>query len=353
MPVDLDQCAASLWHAPDAVLSRVAASHGPWLLASCATLATSVLDRNDLALRLALLCRHHTQVYEQLLTVCTTDVTDLLQLGGRTEDALVRALRATDMQLRAAPPAAPGMLRCSVAIPLLLHGSGRVRTLATSVVAHLLRAVDSATDALVAQCWPTSCPALSILQPRSHERMLARASGARVLSAYVASAFSGTGLGDSNSLPAGIVLVGKEFICGLISPAQDDTARLVTTSHAESTLQSLAVCLSSSRPGLLCGPTGSGKSALLTELASRMGQRQEVVRVHMDEQIDSKVLLGTYVTTEEPGEFTWQAGVVTQAVAQGRWLLLEDVDRAPLEVVGPLCVSLTSPSDSLPCPDAR
>ena len=34
------------------------------------------------------------------------------------------------------------------------------------------------------------------------------------------------------------------------------------------------------------------------------------------------------------GEFAWQPGVVTQAVADGRWLLIEDVDRAPLEVTG-------------------
>lgn len=36
---------------------------------------------------------------------------------------------------------------------------------------------------------------------------------------------------------------------------------------------------------------------------------------------------------DEPGEFVWQSGVVTQAVAEGRWLLLEDIDRAPLEVM--------------------
>ena len=33
------------------------------------------------------------------------------------------------------------------------------------------------------------------------------------------------------------------------------------------------------------------------------------------------------------GEFKWQPGVVTQAVAAGRWLVLEDVDRAPVEVM--------------------
>ena len=34
-----------------------------------------------------------------------------------------------------------------------------------------------------------------------------------------------------------------------------------------------------------------------------------------------------------PGEFRWQPGALTQAVQQGRWALLEDVDHAPFEVL--------------------
>lgn len=39
---------------------------------------------------------------------------------------------------------------------------------------------------------------------------------------------------------------------------------------------------------MLSGPSGSGKTALLMELAAQMGQREGLVRIHMDEQIDSK-----------------------------------------------------------------
>ena len=93
---------------------------------------------------------------------------------------------------------------------------------------------------------------------------------------------------------------------------------------------------------------GSGKSTLINELAHRLGQSKTLVRVHMDEQIDSKVLLGTYVCSEGAGEFTWQPGVVSQAVANGRWLLLEDVDRAPLEVMAALAPLLEGGSLYLP-----
>ncbi len=37
-----------------------------------------------------------------------------------------------------------------------------------------------------------------------------------------------------------------------------------------------------------------------------------------------------------PGEFRWQAGVLTQAVRAGKWLLVEDIDLAPMEVLSVL-----------------
>ena len=118
--------------------------------------------------------------------------------------------------------------------------------------------------------------------------------------------------------------------------------------HSERVLSRLALALASSRPLLLSGPAGCGKSALVGELARRLGQHTRLVRVHMDEQIDSKVLLGTYVCAEGSGAFAWQPGVVSQAVRDGRWLLLEDVDRAPLEVMAALAPLLEGGALYLP-----
>lgn len=42
--------------------------------------------------------------------------------------------------------------------------------------------------------------------------------------------------------------------------------------------------------------------------------------------------------TDVPGEFVWQPGVLTQAVLNGHWLLLEDLDSATQDV----CTVLTS-----------
>lgn len=53
-------------------------------------------------------------------------------------------------------------------------------------------------------------------------------------------------------------------------------------------MRTLGIAMSSGAPILLSGPSGSGKTALLMELAAQMGQREGLVRIHMDEQIDSK-----------------------------------------------------------------
>ncbi len=58
---------------------------------------------------------------------------------------------------------------------------------------------------------------------------------------------------------------------------------------------------------------GSGKSALAAELARVTGRAGDLIRVHVDDQMDAKALLGAYVCTAVPGEFTWQPGPLTQA----------------------------------------
>ena len=67
-----------------------------------------------------------------------------------------------------------------------------------------------------------------------------------------------------------------------------------------------------------------------------MGQERTLLELHLDDQTDSKTLVGAYVCSDVPGEFVWQAGVVTQAALKGHWLVIEDIDRVPLEVIAAL-----------------
>ena len=60
---------------------------------------------------------------------------------------------------------------------------------------------------------------------------------------------------------------------------------------------------------LLFIASGSGKTALVHELAWATINHEDLITIHIDDQIDSKVLLGTYICTETPGEFRFQPGL--------------------------------------------
>ena len=110
---------------------------------------------------------------------------------------------------------------------------------------------------------------------------------------------------------------------------------MVRTRSAMRNVEATALALCQNRPLLLEGPAGCGKSAILEEVAARTGN-DDFVTLHLDAQTDSKSLLGSYVVGATPGEFAWQPGALTQAVKRGRWVIIEDVDQAPFEVLAAL-----------------
>ena len=59
-------------------------------------------------------------------------------------------------------------------------------------------------------------------------------------------------------------------------------------------------------------------------------------------------MIGSYSCSEMPGEFVWRPGILTCAVKEGRWLLLEDIDRAPMDVISVLIPLLESRILSIP-----
>ena len=144
-------------------------------------------------------------------------------------------------------------------------------------------------------------------------------------------------------------------VCGVQLPRRpgtapepaDDTA-LVPTEGAQSALLACALALAQRRPVLLEGAPGSGKSALIRELARRTGHAARMAVVHLDDQMDAKALLGTYACTKVPGEFVWAPGVLTQAATEGFWVVFEDIDLAPPEVVTALLPLLESRTLHLP-----
>ncbi|KAJ6370382.1 hypothetical protein OIU76_028623 [Salix suchowensis] len=104
----------------------------------------------------------------------------------------------------------------------------------------------------------------------------------------------------------------------------------VVTSMMSKSFEMVLLAVSQKWPVLLYGPPGAGKTALINKLAQDAGN--QVLSIHMDDQIDGKTLIGSYVCTEQPGEFRWQPGSLIQAVLNGYWVVFEDIDKAPSDV---------------------
>ncbi|XP_038966893.1 midasin isoform X1 [Rattus norvegicus] len=146
-------------------------------------------------------------------------------------------------------------------------------------------------------------------------------------------------------------------VCGVVLPKQSSSPAEQQTSDRSSSrdqelaltsfvlvesvcknLQMLAVAVASQNAVLLEGPIGSGKTSLVEHLAAVTGRTKppQLLKVQLGDQTDSKMLLGMYRCTDVPGEFVWQPGTLTQAATKGHWILLEDIDYAPLDVVSVL-----------------
>ncbi|KAL4876079.1 hypothetical protein BJY04DRAFT_223430 [Aspergillus karnatakaensis] len=127
-------------------------------------------------------------------------------------------------------------------------------------------------------------------------------------------------------------------VCGVLIPRQIDAtlipSSIVKTPTAVTNLRRIANSLVSSQPILLVGLPSSGKTSLINDVAGTMGQSESMITLHLNEQTDAKSLLGMYSTSPATGSFSWQPGVLTKAAREGRWILIEDLDRAPSEVIG-------------------
>jgi cobaltochelatase CobS len=77
-------------------------------------------------------------------------------------------------------------------------------------------------------------------------------------------------------------------------------------------------------PLYLVGPTGSGKSSLITQVASRLGLPLYVVSCH--ERMEIPELFGRYVVRN--GAMTWEDGPFIQGLKDpaGAWILLDEAD---------------------------
>ena len=81
-------------------------------------------------------------------------------------------------------------------------------------------------------------------------------------------------------------------------------------------------------PVLLQGPTSSGKTSMVGYLAALAGHK--CVRINNHEHTDIQEYLGGYVS-DDSGKLTFKEGVLVEAVRNGYWVILDELNLAPSE----------------------
>ncbi|RPD62626.1 midasin [Lentinus tigrinus ALCF2SS1-7] len=116
------------------------------------------------------------------------------------------------------------------------------------------------------------------------------------------------------------------------------SSTLIDTPTAVQALRQISLHLSMQLPLLLTSAPSAGKSLLISHLADILypNARNHIVTIHLaDTSLDPRSLLGSYVSSPtRSGTFEWKEGVLVRAMREGKWVVLEDIDRATMEVLG-------------------
>jgi midasin len=116
-------------------------------------------------------------------------------------------------------------------------------------------------------------------------------------------------------------------------PLPEDLAEeFIMTPSVEAKLIDLARIIVTKRfPVLIEGPTSSGKTSSIEYLARRTGHR--FVRINNHEHTDIQEYLGTYVSDPVTGKLVFKDGLLVRAVRNGDWIVLDELNLAPTDVL--------------------
>ncbi|WFD22919.1 hypothetical protein MEQU1_001598 [Malassezia equina] len=162
-------------------------------------------------------------------------------------------------------------------------------------------------------------PSAAKLQQVTTAHLLSRAKDARVRPGFV-----------PPSPGPGYVQVGSFWLAtGPLEP--EAASSYVLTPSVEAKVQALARALVTRQsPVLIQGPTSAGKTSAVAYLAQRTGHR--FVRINNHEHTDVQEYLGAYATNAD-GQLVFTEGLLVTALRRGDWLVLDELNLAPTDVL--------------------
>jgi len=112
----------------------------------------------------------------------------------------------------------------------------------------------------------------------------------------------------------------------------DPAEEYIVTPSVEKKLVDLARIIAGRRfPVLIEGPTSTGKTSSIEYLAKRTGHH--FVRINNHEHTDIQEYLGTYVSDPTTGKLVFQDGLLVRALRRGDWIVLDELNLAPTDVL--------------------
>ncbi|MFZ4580396.1 MAG: AAA family ATPase [Myxococcota bacterium] len=126
-----------------------------------------------------------------------------------------------------------------------------------------------------------------------------------------------------------------------LAPSLEFARRMCLDAQTAELLEHVASAVAAGEPCLLEGPTSATKTSGILMLAALLGQ--PVMRVNLSGQTDTSELIGHYVPDPDGG-FRWQDGAAVKAVTEGLWLVLDELNLGPPQVVERLNALLEHPA---------
>jgi hypothetical protein len=130
----------------------------------------------------------------------------------------------------------------------------------------------------------------------------------------------------------------------------DEKIRIVFTSAMVSNIMRIFAAVRVGSALLLEGPPGVGKTEVVRQVAQVLGY--ECVRINLSANSTLEQLFGSYVPRFQNGVkgFVWKNGQLTEGILQKSWILLDEINLAPAEVLDSLAPLLLHEQDIFPVP---
>ncbi|KAF6211669.1 hypothetical protein GE061_012182 [Apolygus lucorum] len=108
--------------------------------------------------------------------------------------------------------------------------------------------------------------------------------------------------------------------------------KYLLTPSVRKNLCDIARCVSmSNHPILIQGETSVGKTSLITYLARAAGHK--CYRINNHQHTDLQEYVGTYCADPATGSLVFREGVLVEAMRNGHWIILDELNLAPSEVL--------------------